>query len=88
MPEGGIIKRRLQAIEPLARRRRSAVEQVTAFRHQLATGAVGTRLRAPLRLGATSGLTFWPLATALTIVVIEAAVRWRAAHRPKTAVPR
>ena len=54
-----------------------------AFRHQLATGAVGTRLHAPLTLGATSGLTFWPLATALTIVVIEAAVRWPAARRPK-----
>ena len=58
-----------------------------AFRHQLATGAVGTRLHAPLTLGATSGLTFWPLATALTIVVIEAAVRFRAARRPGTAAP-
>ncbi len=46
-------------------------------------GAIGTRLHEPLMLGATSGLTFWPLATALTIVVIEVAVRWRAPRRPE-----
>ena len=51
-----------------------------AFLHQLAVAAPGTRLHQPLTLGATSGLAFWPLATALTIVVIEVAARWHAAR--------
>ena len=37
----------------------------------------------PLALGATSGLAFWPLATALTIVVIEIAARWHAARHAR-----
>ena len=67
-----------------------------AFLHQLAVATPGTRLHQPLALGATSGLAFWPLATALTIVVIEIAARWHAARhaapadarRPETAAPR
>ena len=67
-----------------------------AFLHQLAVAAPGTRLHQPLTLGATSGLAFWPLATAFTIVVIEIAARWHAARHaapadarhPGTAVPR
>jgi len=51
-----------------------------AFRHQLAVSAAGTRLHASLALGAKSGLVFWPLLAALTIAVIEAVVRSRAAR--------
>jgi len=51
-----------------------------AFRHELAVSAAGTLLHAPLGLGATSGLAFWPLCTALAITVIEVTARWRAAR--------
>ncbi len=50
------------------------------FRHQLAVSAAGTRLHASLALGAKSGLVFWPLLAALTIAVIEAVARSRAAR--------
>ena len=53
------------------------------FRHQLAVSAPGTRLHAPLALGAKSGLIFWPLLAALTIVVIELVIRSRAASRSR-----
>jgi hypothetical protein len=53
-----------------------------AFQHQLAVSAPGTRLNAPLALGAKSGLTFWPMLAALTIAVIEVVIRSRSAHRP------
>ena len=59
-----------------------------AFLHQLAVGAPGTRLHQPLTLGATSGLAFWPLATAFTIAVIEVAARWHAARHPEPPGPR
>jgi hypothetical protein len=54
-----------------------------AFLHQLAASAPGTRLHQPLTLGATSGLVFWPLATAFAIVVIDVAARWHAARHPE-----
>jgi hypothetical protein len=47
-----------------------------AFQHQLAVSAPGTFLHASLALGAKSGLTFWPLLTALTIAVLEIIRRW------------
>jgi len=53
-----------------------------AFQHQLAVRAPGTRLHASLALGAKSGLTFWPLVTALTIAVMEIVIRSRSRRRP------
>jgi hypothetical protein len=61
-----------------------------AFQHQLAVSAPGTRLNASLALGAKSGLTFWPMLAALTIVVIEIVIRSRSARRSarQSAAPR
>jgi hypothetical protein len=53
----------------------------TAFQHQLAVSAPGTRLNASLTLGAKSGLTFWPMLAALAIAVIEIVIRSRSARR-------
>ena len=52
-----------------------------AFQHQLAASAPGTFLHASLALGAKSGLTFWPLLTALAIAVPEIIRRWRSGRR-------
>jgi len=54
------------------------------FRHQLAHSPPGTHLHASLALGATSGLVFWPLATAFVIAVSELAVRSRARARSRS----
>jgi hypothetical protein len=51
-----------------------------AFQQQLAVSAAGTILHASLALGAKSGLSFWPLLTALTIAVIEIIRRSRSAR--------
>ena len=52
-----------------------------AFRHRLAVSAPGTFLHASLALGAKSGLTFWPLLTALAIAVPEIIRRRRSGRR-------
>ena len=58
-----------------------------AFQHQLAVSAPGTRLNASLALRAKSGLIFWPMLAALTIVVIELLIRFRSASRRAAGPP-
>ncbi|MCD0450830.1 hypothetical protein LO762_16755 [Actinocorallia sp. API 0066] len=45
---------------------------LTAFTEAVATGADGTRVRAPLDLGARGVLTLWPLAAVAVFGVLEA----------------
>jgi hypothetical protein len=42
-----------------------------AYQSALAHSPAGTRFNAPLDLGATSALAFWPLLTSLVIVLVE-----------------
>lgn len=59
-----------------------------AFQHQLAVSAPGAFLHLSLALGAKSGLTFWPLVTALAIAVPEIIRRWRSGHHGPDREPR
>ena len=56
---------------------------LAGFRHRLAHSPPGTQLHASLALGATSGLVFWPLATAFVIAVSELALRSSARARSR-----
>jgi hypothetical protein len=55
-----------------------------AFAHQLAASRTGTLLHAPLMLGASGAIAFWPLAAAVMVGCIElaAAARERRARPP------
>lgn len=50
---------------------------LASFHHRLAVSAPGTRFDSSLGLGATSALAFWPMFTALVIVVAEMGARSR-----------
>jgi hypothetical protein len=55
-----------------------------SFAHQLAASKTGALLHAPLTLGASGAIAFWPLAAALTVGGIELAglIRERRARPP------
>ena len=44
---------------------------LSAYQHELAASAAGTRFSASLALGAKSALALWPLLTAVVLVVAE-----------------
>jgi hypothetical protein len=57
---------------------------LSSFHHRLAAGAPGTRFDSSLGLGATSALAFWPMFTALVIVVAEVGARSRRSRSGQT----
>jgi hypothetical protein len=48
---------------------------LSAFNHELASSANGTRFNASLGLGAKSALVFWPLLTSVVILIAEWSTR-------------
>lgn len=58
---------------------------LSAYDHDLAASANGTVFASSLTLGATSVLTFWPMLTAIVILIAEWSTR--PAHEPATSGP-
>jgi hypothetical protein len=56
---------------------------LSAYNHELASSASGTLFSASLALGSKSALTFWPLFTAIVLLIAEWGTRPASAQRPR-----
>jgi hypothetical protein len=60
---------------------------LSGYNHNLATSANGTVFPSSLTLGATSALAFWPMLTAIVILIAEWGTRPAAEHADHDATP-
>jgi hypothetical protein len=56
---------------------------LSAYNHELASSASGTLFSASLALGSKSALTFWPLFTAIVLLIAEWGTRPASGQRPR-----